>query len=50
MAYLTIREVRQIRALAATGIITQREIAMRYGTSLDNVKAIVQRRTWKHVD
>ncbi len=46
---LTEVEVREIRALAVTGV-SRRALAARFGVSLPNIVAIVNRRTWKHLD
>jgi DNA-binding NarL/FixJ family response regulator len=46
---LTTSEVIEIRKLYEQGFTT-RAIAERFSTSMDNVRAIVRRKTWKHVD
>jgi hypothetical protein len=47
-AKLTAESVKEIRALAARGA-GQAEMATRYGVTKLNIRAIVLRRTWKHV-
>lgn len=46
---LVAAQVREIRALYATGQYRQIDIAERFGVTKGNVSAIVARRTWKHV-
>lgn len=46
---LTKDDVREIRRLAASGVV-HHEIADKYPVTVHNIKAIVQRKTWKHVD
>lgn len=50
MAVLTEAEVREIRALYATGNVLMRQLAERFDTSLSNVGCIISRRSWKHLD
>lgn len=47
-AKLTEDDIRQIRALAASGVF-QRVIAEQYGVTQTNVGQIVRRKTWTHV-
>lgn len=49
-ARLTEADVRAIRARYATGGVLLRHLAEEYGVKLTTVHAIVQRRSWKHVD
>lgn len=47
---LTEKEVRAIRAVAATGKYTQAEIAKKYGMTAGAIGNIVARRSWHHID
>jgi len=48
-AKLTEADVLSIRALYATGGLTHRELAKRFGVERSNVSHIVSRKTWSHV-
>lgn len=47
---LTAELVREIRATLATGRLTQREIAERFGVRQQTVSEIHRRRSWRHLD
>jgi hypothetical protein len=49
LARTTTRTVLQLRKLYAKGNLTQAMLAERFGLSLSNVKAILRRRSWKHI-
>jgi hypothetical protein len=49
MAKLTTEDVREIRRLAASGVV-QRRIAEQFGLSYAAVCLIINRRTWQHVE
>lgn len=48
MAILTEAAVREIRLLAATGVV-QAILAQRYGVTKETIYAVVKHRTWKHL-
>jgi len=48
-ATVTESDVRAIRAEAAAGGVSNRQIAKKYGVSHTTVRRIVDRQTWKHV-
>jgi len=50
MAKLTEAIVQEIREMYASGGITQRELAKRYGITPSNVSCIVRRKSWAHVE
>jgi len=49
VAKLTESDVRAIRADFAAGAGGRRELARRFGVTPENIDAVVQRKTWKHV-
>lgn len=49
-AKVTERDVREIRRLYASGTIGYRRLSQRYGVTPMAVKAIVTRKSWRHVD
>jgi hypothetical protein len=46
---LTEVQVLEIRALAAQGQMTRRELATKFCISLSNIKSIIRRAIWKHI-
>lgn len=49
-AKLTEAQVRTIRRQYATGRISHLELAVQYGLATSSIGAILQRRTWRHVE
>jgi hypothetical protein len=49
-AKLTEDQVRDIRALYATGQWRQRVLSDTFGVSQASIEAILKRKTWQHVD
>lgn len=47
---LNAEQVREIRALYATGRYTQKEIGERFGVAKNTVCGIINRRSWNHLD
>jgi hypothetical protein len=47
-ALLDENTIREIRAKYGRGVC-QKELAVHYGVGVDNIKAVVQRKTWRHV-
>jgi hypothetical protein len=47
---LTADDVRAIRARHAAGGVLQRQLADEFGVNVANINAIVNRRSWKHLD
>lgn len=48
-AKLTVQEVKEIRALAASGAMTREALAEKYRVSSGAVEQIMNRKTWAHV-
>lgn len=48
-AHLTERSVREIRRRFAAGGVTQRQLAVEFGTPRTTVWNIIHRKTWKHL-
>lgn len=47
---LTETQVREIRTRYAAGGVLLRELAQEFGVNVPNVSAIINRRSWKHLD
>jgi hypothetical protein len=49
-AKLTEEDVRTIRAMVASGQVTQADFARRYGVSANLIAQVVHKKIWKHVE
>jgi IS30 family transposase len=49
-AVLSENDVRDIRRVHSTGVVSQGELAEQYNVAQTTISAIVRRETWAHVD